>query len=94
MQQVYMIIAGRLPDKIRHPFKRRRSERLLENTPGLIDWCVEDNGGMLLFFGTRTHAEKFTGAVKKGVDPQIWLAEADYQTHTFHIKGPIEDQEP
>lgn len=97
MQQVFVISTGRLPDRIRHPFLYRHCKRLLDSTPGLIDWSETEESGTLLFFGTRAHAEKAMDAMRRSRNPvgnRIWLAEADYQTHTFHIKGPLEDQEP
>ncbi len=95
MQQVFAVAAGRLPDAKRHPFMRRHWERLLGETPGLIDWAEHGNGTVLLF-GTRTHAEKAIARFKKcraPVDDQIMLAEQHFDTQTFRIKGPIEDQE-
>ena len=91
-----MIVAGRLPDKARHPFLRRQCERLLNGTPGLIDWAETKDDGTLLFFGTRTHAEKAQAAMIKSHNPcsrQIFLADADYQKHQFTVHGPLQDLE-
>ncbi len=96
MQQVFAVAAGRLPDAKRHPFLRRHWERLLGETPGLIDWTECEEDVMILFFGTVTHAEKAIANFKKchaPVDDQIMLAEQHFDTRTFRIKGPLEGQE-
>ena len=93
MQQVFVLAVGRLPDGKRHPLKRRRCELSLNSTPGVIDWCETQEYGTLLFFGTLPHAEKAMNAMKDSGNPgsdRIMKAEADYETHTFKLKGPVE----
>ena len=92
MQQVFVLAVGRLPDGKRHPLKRRRCELSLNSTPGVIDWCEIKEYGTLLFFGTLPHAEKAMKAMKDSGNPvsdRIMTAEADYETHTFKIKGAV-----
>ena len=95
MQQVFVLNIGRLPSKRWHPIKRRICEKALLETPGMIDFCDMSSGhGTLLFFGTRTHAEKALAAMIKSGNPveeQILVADADYNTHQFTIRGPLED---
>lgn len=94
MQKVFAIFAGRMPNKIRHPFLRRLCEHTLSNMPGLIDWADGGTCGTMLFFGTRTHAEKAMDAMRKShnsVGDQIYEVEQDLENRVFRVKGPIED---
>ena len=53
--------------------------------------------GTLVFFGTRTHAERAMQAMKHSGNPVgdvILTGEADYETHTIRLKGPLEQEEP
>lgn len=95
MQQVFAVAAGKLPDRKRHPFWRQRWETILNRTPGLVDWAEHENG-IVMIFGTRTHAEKAIAWFKKchaPVDDHIMLAEQHFDTRTFRVKGLLEDQE-
>ena len=94
MQQVFVLRLGSLPDPKRHPFRRRLCERVLAATPGYIDHGTTGSGDTLLFLGTRTHAEKAREAMKSSMNPvddAIYTANADYETHTFRIIGPLEE---
>lgn len=90
MQQVYMIRAAALPDGKRHPFVRQMCEQMYDGLPGLIDRAETEEGTTLLFFGTMAHAEKAAGRIH--AEKQIYLAEQDFEAHTFRVKGPVEDQ--
>lgn len=93
MQRVYVINIGMLPDVRRHPIKRRMCERVLSETPGLMDWCATKEHGTLLFFGSLPHAEKARDAMRKSGNPvedKIYVATADFEQKTFSIIDEIE----
>ena len=94
MQQVFALNIGMLPDKKRHPFKRRMCEKVLRDTPGLIDVWETGEHGTLLFFATRTHAEKARDAMRESknpVDDRIFLAMMDRDTSTFHMRDVLDE---
>ena len=93
MQRVFMINIGMLPDSRRHPIKRRMCEKVLANTPGLMDWCATKEHGTLLFFGSLPHAEKALDAMRKSKNPvenKIYYATADFEKKVFSIIDEVE----
>ena len=96
MQQVFVLRLGSLPDRKKHPFRRRLCEKILAATPGYIDLGTTGSGETLLFLGTLAHAIKAKRDMrrkKSPVDEVIYTANADYETHTFHIIGPLEEED-
>lgn len=94
MQEVYVLNVGKLPDRRLHPLKRRRCELALQHTPGVLDWCETEKNGTLLFFGTRTHAEKAMEAMKLSRNPvaeHIFVAEMDLEKKCYMMKGILKD---
>ena len=93
MQRVYVVNIGTLPDPVRHPIKRYMAEKVLSDTPGLLDWCATKEHGTLLIFATLAHAQKSQDAMRKSGNPvedKIYVAFADREEKSFRIINEIE----
>lgn len=93
-QQVFALNIGMLPDKRRHPIKRRMCEKSLLVTPGLMDFCEMGEHGTILFFATRPHAEKARDAMRKSGNPvedAIILAEFDREERVYRMLDVMEE---
>ena len=92
MQRVYAINIGMLPNKRRHPIKRRMCVKALLNTPGLLDFWETKEHGTLLIFGTMPHAEKARDAMRESgnwVGDEIYLVIQDVENRAYYIKDIV-----